>query len=108
MLEQEEERDQSTRPQLSTSQAVPTTQAGTAESVTTPAQTCTSQTVKMTQASTPIRQSGRKVTLTQMYTLGTALTTPTGGEGPPGAPRGTSAKHSLQGKGRKRKIVDPD
>ena len=50
VLEQEEELDQSTRPQLSTSQAVLTTPAGTAESVTTPA---------------PIRQSGRKVTPTQ-------------------------------------------
>ena len=80
------------------------TQAGTAESVTTPAQTSTSQTVKMTQASTPIRWSGRKVTLTQTYTPGTALTTPTGGKGPPGAPHGASAKRSLQGKGRKRKF----
>ena len=42
-----------------------------------------------------------------MYTPGTALTSPTSGEGPPGAPRGASAKRSLQGKGKKRKI-DPD
>ena len=93
VLEQGEEGDQNTRPQPSTSQAGLTTQAATAQSVTTP---------------TPIRRSGRKVTLTQMYTPGTALTSPTGSEGPPGAPRGASAKHSLQGKGKKRKIVDPD
>ena len=64
------------------------TQAATAQSVTTP---------------TPIRWSGRKVTLTQMYTPGTALTSPTKGEGPPGAPHGASAKCSLQGKGKKKK-----
>ena len=62
VLEQGEEGDQSTRPQLSTSQAGLMTQAATAQSVTTP---------------TPIRRSGRKVTLTQMYTPGTALTSPT-------------------------------
>ena len=108
VLEQGEEGDKSTRLQLSTSQAVPMTQAGTAQSVTTPAQTSTSQTVVMTQGSTPIRWSSRKVTLTQTYTPGTALTTPTGSQGPPSAPHGASAKHSLQGKGRKSKIVDPD
>ena len=96
VLEQEEEGDQSTRPQPSTSQDVLMTQTGTAQSVT------------MTQGSTPVSWSARKVTLTQMYTPSTALTSPTGGEGPPGAPHGASAKHSLQGKGRKRKIVDPD
>ena len=42
-----------------------------------------------------------------MYTPGTALTSPTSGKGPPGAPHGASAKRSLQGKGKKRKI-DPD
>ena len=93
VLEEEEEGDQSTRPQPTTSQAGLMTQAGTAQSVTTP---------------TPIRRSGRKVTPTQMYTPGTALTSPTGGEGPPGASCGASAKRSLQGKGKKRKIFDPD
>ena len=92
VLEQGEEGDQSTRAQLSTSQAGLTTQAATAQSLTTP---------------TPIRQSGRKVTLTQMYTPGTALTSPTSDGGPPGAPHGASAKCLLQGKGKKRKI-DPD
>ena len=38
-----------------------------------------------------------------MYTPGTALTSPTSGEGPPGAPCGASAKHSLQGIGKKKK-----
>ena len=108
VLEQEEEGDQSTRPQPSTSQAVPTTQTGIAQSVTTAAQASTSQTVTMTAGSTPVRWSGRKVTPTQMHTPGTALTSPTGGEGPPGGPRAASAKCSVQGKGRKRKIVDPD
>ena len=42
-----------------------------------------------------------------MYTPGTALTSPTSGKGPPGAPHGASAKRSLQGKGKKRKI-NPD
>ena len=92
VLEQGGEGDQSTRAQPSTSQAGLTTQAATAQSLTTP---------------TPIRRSSRKVTPTQMYTPGTALTSPTSGEGPPGAPRGASAKRSLQGKGKKRKI-DPD
>ena len=93
VLEQGEEGDQSTRPQLSTSQAGLTTQAATAQSVTTP---------------TPIRRSGRKVTLTQMYTPGTALTSPTSGKGLPGAPHGARAKHSLQGKGKKKRKIDPD
>ena len=92
VLEQGEEGDQSTRAQPSKSQAGLTTQAATAQSLTTP---------------TPIRRSGRKVTLTQMYTPGTALTSPTSGEGPPSAPCGASAKRSLHGKGKKRKI-DPD
>ena len=66
------------------------TQAATARSVTTP---------------TPIRWRGRKVTLTQMYTPGTALTSPTSGEGPPGAPHGASAKRSLQGQVKKEKLT---
>ena len=84
------------------------TQAGTAQSVTTPAQTSTLQTFTMTQESTPVRRSSRKGTPTQMYTPGTALTTKTGSQGPPGAPHGASTKRPLQGKGRKRNIVDPD
>ena len=42
-----------------------------------------------------------------MYTPGSALTSPTSGKGPPGAPHGASAKRLLQGKGKKRKI-NPD
>ena len=88
VLEEGGEGDQSTRPQPSTSQAGLTTQAATAQSLTTP---------------TPIRWSSRKVTPTQMYTPGTAVTSPTSGEGPPGAPRGASAKRSLQVKVKKEK-----